>query len=66
MRLMPFFTTAIAPSDVSPQANMGGDREAGVVIDQLQDQVYATAGGNVFDAVQLPTRVRSRVDEPPV
>lgn len=44
-----------SPSDV------GGDREAGVVVDELVDHTLATAGEDVFGPVELPADVRRRI-----
>jgi len=44
--------------------DMGGDRVAGVVVDELEDHALASTGQYVVGRVELPARVRCRVDEP--
>ena len=44
--------------------DVGGDRVAGVVVDELEDHALASAGQHVLGRVELPARVRCRVDEP--
>ena len=44
--------------------DMGRDREPRVVIDELEDHAFATPSQHAFGAVELPTRVRCRIDEP--
>ena len=44
--------------------DMGGDSEAGVVVDELEDHAFAAPGQHIFDAIELPTRVRCRINEP--
>jgi hypothetical protein len=43
---------------------VGGDRVTGMVIDELEDHAGAPAGQHVLGGVELPARVRRRVDEP--
>ena len=43
--------------------HVGGDREAGVVVDELEDHAFATTGQNVFGSIELPTRVRRRINK---
>ena len=45
--------------------DMGGDRVAGVVVDELEDHALASAGQDVVGGVEVPARVRGRVDQPP-
>ena len=45
--------------------DMGGDREPGVVVDELEDHAFATTGQHILGAVELPARVRRRINEPP-
>jgi hypothetical protein len=45
---------------------MGRDSETGVIVDQLEDHTLAATGQNVFGAIELPARVRCRINEPPV
>ena len=45
---------------------MGRHREAGVIIDELEDHAFAAAGEDILGRVQLPARVRRRVDEPAI
>lgn len=45
-------------------ANVGGQGEAGVVVDELEDHALATTRQDVLGGVELPARVRGRVDEP--
>ena len=40
--------------------DMGGDREAGVVIDGLEDRTFSTTDEDIFGPVQLPARVPRR------
>ena len=44
--------------------DVGGDRVAGVVVDELEDHALASAGEHVLGGVQLPARIRCRIDEP--
>lgn len=44
----------------------GRDREAGVVVDELEDDAGPAAGEDVVGRVQLPAGVRCRIDEPAV
>jgi hypothetical protein len=46
-------------------SNMGGDREPGVIVDELEDHAFATGSQNIFGRIQLPARVRRRINEPP-
>ena len=46
--------------------NMRRDREAGVIIDELEDHTLPPTSQNIFGAVELPTGVRRRIDEPTV
>lgn len=46
--------------------NVGGDREAGVVVDELEDDAFLSAAEDIFGRVELPARVRRRIDKPPV
>jgi hypothetical protein len=45
--------------------DMGGEGVAEVVVDELEDHALASAGQDVLGGVELPARVRGRVDEPP-
>ena len=45
--------------------DMGGNREAGVVVDELEDHAFAAPGQHIFGAVELPARVWRRINEPP-
>ncbi len=45
--------------------DVGGDRLAGVVVLELEDHAFSSAGQHVFGRVELPARVRRRIDEPP-
>ncbi len=47
-------------------SNMGRDGQAGVIVDELEDHTLPTAGEDIFGAVQLPARVRRRINEPTV
>jgi hypothetical protein len=44
-----------------PGGDMGGDREAGVVIDELEDHAFTAAGEDVLGRVQLPQTVMMEV-----
>ncbi len=46
------------------ERDVGGDREPGVIVDELEDHALATARQNVLGGVELPAGVRSWVDEP--
>ena len=47
-----------------PRSNQGGDRQAAVVVLQLEDDGLAPAGQDVLGGVQLPAGVGGRIDEP--
>lgn len=47
-----------------PRSNQGGDRQAGVVVLQLEDDGLAPAGQDVLGGVQPPAGVGGRIDEP--
>ena len=46
--------------------NMGGDCEAGVVVDELEDHTFATIGQNIFGPIRLPAGVRPGIHEPTI
>jgi hypothetical protein len=45
---------------------VGADREPGVAVDELEDHAFASAGQDVFGCVQLPARVRRRINKPTI
>jgi hypothetical protein len=45
--------------------DMGGEGVAEVIVEELEDHALASAGQHVLGRVELPARVRRRVDEPP-
>lgn len=46
--------------------DIGGDGEAGVVVLELEDHTLPPGGEDVLGGVELPARVRCRVDEPAI
>ncbi|KQW96046.1 hypothetical protein ASC84_22025 [Acinetobacter sp. Root1280] len=44
--------------------DVGGDRVAGVVVDELEDHARAPTSEDVLGGIELPARVRCGVDEP--
>ena len=54
------------PRPMSHPGDVGGDGETGMVVDELEDHAFAAYGQNVFGAVELPARLRRRIDEPPI
>ena len=44
--------------------DVGGDRVAGVVVDELEDHALAPTGEHVLGRIELPARVRCGVHEP--
>ena len=47
-----------------PRSDQGGDRQATVVVLELEDDGLAPAGQDVLGGVQLPAGVGGRIDEP--
>lgn len=47
------------------ECDVGGDRIAGVVVDELEDHALTAAAEHVLGRVELPARIGGRVDEPP-
>jgi len=43
--------------------HVGGDRESGVVVDELEDHALAAPSEDVLGGVELPARVRGGIDE---
>ena len=58
-----FLDDAHRVARVLASGGQGGDGQAGVVVDDLQDHAGAAAGQRVVGAVDLPAGVRCGIDE---